>query len=62
MIKEIRHHDIICLSETHTGSDYSLNIQGYDTKVQKTRTVCTKNNKFYGGMILCIKKELKDGI
>ena len=33
MIREIQSHDITCLMETHTGGDYSLEIDGFDTNI-----------------------------
>jgi exonuclease III len=62
MIREIQRHDIVCLMETHTGPEYALEIDDYDTKTIKTRPVCKKNNKFYGGLILCVRKTLITGI
>jgi exonuclease III len=61
-IAEIFNHDIVCLSETHSGPDYSINIPGYCTVDSKSRPQCKKNNRFYGGMILIVKKELKGGV
>jgi hypothetical protein len=60
-IKEISSHDIICLSETHVGPEYPINIENY-IMVPNTRKICKTNNRFYGGMALLFRKNLKNGI
>ena len=61
LIAEIKKHHMVCLSETHTGNDYTIEIDGFDTTIIKTRPICKKINKYYGGMILCIRKDIKHG-
>lgn len=55
-------HDIVGIIESHTGEDYNLEIEGFCTKVSNNRTVCKRNNKYYGGLILCIRDGIKKGI
>jgi hypothetical protein len=38
------------------------NIYSFNTDTFKTRPICKKNNKYYGGMILCIRDEIKPGV
>jgi exonuclease III len=59
---EVNKHDIVCISETHTGKDYNIKIPGFCHKSTKVRPICKKNNKYYGGMILLVREELSEGV
>jgi len=54
---QISQHDIVCLSETHTGGDYNMQIKDFYIEKIKTRPVCKKNNRYYGGMILLVRED-----
>ena len=62
LYRQVGLHDIICLSETHTDNDYSLNMPGFHELSVKIRPVCTKNNKYYGGMILMVRDGVRGGV
>ena len=59
-IKELSSYDIVFLSETHTGFDTRIDIEGFQ-HVQICRPIST-NNRYYGGLALLIRKTLRNGI
>ena len=58
---EIRKHDLVCLIETHMGPSHSANIEGYHP-IPRYRKKCNANNRYYGGMMLYIKQEIRGGV
>ena len=60
-IKHIRNNDIICLSETHYGTDDDISFDGYSCF-----KLCRKKNKnvnrYFGGIAILYKTHLKEGI
>ena len=58
----VKKHHIVALTETHLGDKDSkeITVQGY-----KTFYVCrkiSKNNRFYGGILILVKEEILNGI
>ena len=58
---EIQKHDLICLLETHMGPETLVKIDGYKS-VPRYRKKCKANNRYYGGMLLCIKESIRKGV
>ena len=58
--KELSSYDIIFLSETHTGFDTHIDIEGFQ-HVQICRPI-SSNSRYYGGLALLIRKTLRNGI
>ena len=59
--REINQHHVVCLSETHLGPEAPFNLDGYHV-VQNNRKVCPTNNRYYGGLALCIRQEIRVGV
>ena len=57
----VNKHDIICLSETHCGEEQNLAFNGYNC-FKLCRKLNTKINRFFGGIAILYKNELKNGI
>ena len=60
--KYISGQDIVCISETHVGEDYNLNVTGFHALSAKSRPICKSNSRYYGGMILLVREELRNGV
>ena len=60
-IELTKQNDIICISETHTGQEENLHISGFKC-FKLCRKVNKVNNRFYGGIAIFYKEQLKDGI
>lgn len=59
-IKEISCYDIVLLTETHLGYDSFLDIPGYNyTPICRPKS---KNNRYFGGLGILIKSNIKRGI
>jgi exonuclease III len=60
-IDQVKMNDIICLSETHCGEKDVIDIDGYHC-FKLCRKVTKKINRYFGGIAVLYKKELKEGI
>ena len=60
-LKDIVHHDIICLSETHCSYEDDMQIEGFSC-FKLCRAVTKKINRYFGGIAVYYRKELKQGI
>ena len=58
---EISQFDIVGLLETHCGPNESLLLDGYIFKTN-TRKKTVNSNRYFGGIAVGIKHEIKDGI
>ena len=61
-IKTLAKHDILCVQETHCGPREFPNSH---ISTHKAIPICRKispNNRYYGGMLLFIRKEIKEGV
>ena len=58
----LREHDILCLQETHCGTNDLLNshIQAFHG-IPHCRKI-SGNNRFFGGMLLLVRKTIRKGI
>ena len=56
----IKKFDLLCLQETHTSQLENFKIQNYVTIAHCC--IMSKNNRYFGGMLLFIKKSLRKGI
>lgn len=59
-IKQINSYDIAFLSETHTGFETHIGLDGFQ-HIQVCRPV-SRNNRYYGGLAILIRKPLRSGI
>ena len=58
--KELTSYDIIFLSESHTGFETHIDLEGFQ-HFQICRPM-SRNNRYYGGLALLIRKTLRSGI
>ena len=58
-LTELLHHDIIFLSETHTGYDTSISLDGFQHF--PIRSPISSNNRYYGGLALLIRNTVRNG-
>ena len=57
----LKKHDILCLQETHVGQDEIIpQLEGYDS-IPHCRAI-SKNNRFFGGLLVFFKSSIKNGI
>jgi exonuclease III len=54
-------YDIVCLVETHCGRDTVLQLPGYQI-FQNTRERSGNAKRDYGGIAICIKSHIRDGV
>ena len=59
-IQEIQSYDIVFLSETHTGFDTHIDIEGFQ-HISVCRPL-SRNNRYYCGLALLIRKSIRNGI
>ena len=59
--KELSSYDTVFLSETHTGSDTRIYIEGFQ-HVQICRPISCNNRYYHSGLALLIRKTLSNGI
>lgn len=60
-INFIIEHDIVCLSETHCGEQDDIDVLGYNC-FKLCRKGNVKNGRFFGGIAVYVKNELRKGI
>ena len=60
-IELAKNNDIICISETHIGEDENIHLNGFKC-LKLCRKINKVNNRFYGGIAIFYKEELKSGI
>ena len=61
VFSKIKAHDIICLSEVHCGVDDLPSISGYNS-FKLCRGLNKKINRYFGGLVIYYKSELREGI
>ena len=59
--KTLKKFDILCLQETHLAKNESLSIPDNYVAIPHCRNI-SKNNRYFGGMLLLIKKLFRKGI
>ena len=60
-LNDICGHDIIFLSEIHCSNDDDISIDGYEC-FKLCRSITSKINRYFGGIAIYYRKELKKGI
>lgn len=60
-VNYVKAHDIVCLSETHCGIEEDLEIKDYYC-FKLCRKETKKLNRFFGGITIYCKREIKNGI
>jgi exonuclease III len=61
VISHLTKHDIICLTETHSGPSDKIELDGYSL-VSNIRPKNPKATKYFGGLAVYIKHNIKQGI
>ena len=60
-INTVKQHDIFALAETHIGEEDMISVEGYNC-VKLCRAKNVKINRYFGGIAVLYKKELKNGL
>ena len=59
-VNELTAYDITFLSETHTGLENHIDVEGFQ-HIPICRSIA-RNNRYYGGLAVLIRKSIRSGI